>query len=357
MNELSAAAMADAIPPVEESAREVALERFNALAKPPHSLGFLENVVGQLAAIQGRSDPSAGRAALWLFAGDHGLARDGVTAWPQSVTAAMLATFAAEGAAINQLCRANDIRFAAVDAGVTEPPAGGGYRDLAVGRGTASSLRGPAMSEATALEAMHRGFQLLREADGDAELVGLGEMGIGNSASASLVTHALTGVLLEDCIGRGAGLDDAGLSRKRRLLARVIDRHGRPAEPLAVLARFGGYEMAMMAGAVLGAAANRQAVLVDGFIATAAAALACAMAPSARPYCLFCHASAEPGHRHLLDHLAGRALLDLDMALGEGSGCALAVPLIRSAVACHQGMDTIETVLARHEAAREEKPA
>jgi len=345
----SLADMIRAIPPVSDAAREDAMVRFDALAKPPDSLGALESTVAALAAIQDRSMPVADAAALWLFAGDHGLAREGVTAWPQTVTGAMLATFVAGGAAINRICRANDIAFVAVDAGVAHPPGGGGYRDCSMGPGTASSLQGPAMTEEAALAAMATGFRLLREEGGQADLVGLGEMGIGNTAAASLITHAITKAPLESCIGRGAGLDDEGLARKQALLAQVVARHGRPETPLAALACFGGFEIAMMAGAVLGAAANRQAVLVDGFIGTSAVALACEMAPAARPYCLFCHESAEPGHRWLLDHLAARPLLDLGMALGEGTGAALAVPLIRSAVACHSGMDTIETVLARFE--------
>lgn len=354
MSDSGATRMGEHIDPVSEEARERAASRFASLAKPPGSLGVLESAVGTLAAIQNREQPSAERAAVWLFAGDHGLAAEGSSAWPQTVTGAMLGTFVAGRAAINRICAENGIAFTPVDAGVAHPPPGGGYRDLSMGAGTRSALGGPAMTRDKALEAMERGYRLLREEGTGPELVGFGEMGIGNTAAASLITHAITGVPLETCIGRGAGLDDEGLARKRALLVQVIERHGRPGDPVDVLAAFGGYEIAMLAGAVLGAAANRQAVLVDGFIATAAVALACELVPAARGYCLFCHESAEPGHRPLLDRLAARPLLTLDMALGEGTGAALAVPLIRSAVACHTGMDTIEAVLARFEGGGEQ---
>lgn len=346
--------MGEHIKPVSEEARERAASRFASLAKPPGSLGALESAVASLAAIQNREEPSAKRAAVWLFAGDHGLAAEGSSAWPQTVTGAMLGTFVAGRAAINRICLENDIAFTPVDAGVAYPPPGGGYRDLSMGAGTRSALDGPAMTRDESREAVLRGYRLLRQEGGGPQLVGFGEMGIGNTAAASLITHAITGAPLETCIGRGAGLDDEGLARKRELLARVADRHGRPDDPMDVFSVYGGYEIAMLAGAVLGAAANRQAVLVDGFIATSAVALACELAPAARRYCLFCHESAEPGHRPLLDHLAARPLLSLDMALGEGTGAALAVPLIRSAVACHANMDTIEAVLARFEGGGEQ---
>lgn len=354
MSDSGVTRMVEHLLPVSESARGQAAARFESLAKPPGSLGVLESVVVSLAGIQGRDQPVANDAAIWLFAGDHGLATEGSSAWPQTVTGAMLGTFVAGRAAINRICAENDIAFTPVDAGVAHPPPGGGYRNLSMGMGTRSALNGPAMTRGKALEAMERGYRLLREEGAGPDLVGFGEMGIGNTAAASLTTHAITGAPLETCVGRGAGLDDQGLARKRELLARVADHHGRPDDPLDMLAAFGGYEIAMLAGAVLGAAANRQAVLVDGFIATAAVALACELVPAARGYCLFCHESAEPGHRPLLDHLAARPLLTLDMALGEGTGAALAVPLIRSAVACHTGMDTIETVLARFDGSGEQ---
>jgi len=334
------------VSPVSEAARGQAQARFAALAKPPHSLGRLEAVVMDLAAIQHNAQPSAARAVLWLFAADHGLVDEGVSAWPQAVTGGMLGCFARGGAAINQICRVNDIAFQAVDAGVAQPPAeSGAYRDLSMGPGTASSLRGPAMSPAQALDAMERGHELLSQAPA-AELVAFGEMGIGNTAAASLVTHALTGADLRACVGRGAGQDESGLTRKREILERVAARHGQPADPLTVMACYGGFEMAMMAGAALAAARRGQAVLVDGFIATAAIALACRLVPALRPYCIFCHRSAEPGHALLLASLAATPLLSMDMALGEGSGAAMAVPLIRAALACYRDMETVEAVLA-----------
>jgi len=335
-----------AVDTVAAQRREQVLNRFDQLAKPPHSLGRLEAVVADLAAIQDRQFPLADTARLWLFAADHGLAEAGISAWPQSVTGGMLGCFVRGGAAVNQICRANQIEFRAVDAGVAEPPRyPSGYESLSMGAGTASAARGKAMSTGQAAEAMGRAHRLLTAAE-PADLVVLGEMGIGNTAAAALMTHALTGADLDDCVGPGAGQDAAGLARKREVLAAVVERHGRPAEPLAILSCYGGFEIAMMAGAALAAAARRQAVLVDGFIATVAVALACRMAPALRDYCIFCHRSAEPGHTRLLAHLRAEPLLELDMALGEGTGAAMAVPLIRAALACHSDMETVADVLA-----------
>lgn len=335
------------LPPLCSRSAEQALAHWQSLAKPPGSLGRLEATVATLAGVQQTPKPMADHAHLWLFAADHGLALDGVTAWPQAVTGGMLGTFAAGGAAINQICRSQSIGFTAVDAGVAQPPKVDGYVDCSQGRGTASALQGQAMGEGQAVKALLAGWQLVQDDPNRPHLLLLGEMGLGNTASASLLTQALTGVAIGDCVGRGAGLDDAGLARKQQVLAEVVDKHGRPTDPLAVLACFGGFEVAMMAGAALAGASRRQTILVDGFIATAAVALACELQPQLRHYCLFCHRSAEPGHQHLLSHLQAEPLLDLSLALGEGSGAALAVGLIRSAVACHRDMDSIDTVLER----------
>jgi len=338
-----------------ESARQACLEKWGSLAKPPGSLGKLETTVAQLAAIQETEQPSAERCAFWLFAGDHGIVESGVSAWPRSVTGAMLAAFSEGKGAINQLCQTQGIDFTPVDAGVAERPAPRFYQsptrhpivDRSLGKGTDNLESGPAMTRSIAEQSVRAGFELISGSSQASHLLGLGEMGIGNTASASLLTHALSNAPLEVCVGRGAGLDDEGLKHKRAVLERAMARQTPSQDPLDLLAQLGGFEIGMMAGAAIAAAHRRQAVLVDGFIATAAIALACQLVPSVRPYCLFCHASAEPGHAYLLAHLDAHPLLKLNMALGEGTGAAMAVPLIRNALACYQGMDTVAGALAR----------
>ncbi len=319
----------------------------DSLAKPPGALGRLETAIVQLARIQNRSRPEIGQAALWLFAADHGIALEGVTAWPQSVTGAMLATFAAGEGAINQLCRENGMAFTAVNAGVAEPPPGSTHLDAAVGPGTASFLHGPAMSRDQARTTLLRGATLLHEADKRIGVVGFGDMGLGNTSAASLLTHCLTGVALNECIGPGAGLDADGVQRKRRVLADALATNGRPDDPFSMLATYGGFEIGMITGAALAAAADRRLILVDGFIATTGVALAIRLAPAVREYCLFTHRGAEPGHAHLLEMLSATPLMTLDLCLGEGAGCPLALPLIRSALACRDGMANIDGALAR----------
>ncbi|MCP1726830.1 nicotinate-nucleotide--dimethylbenzimidazole phosphoribosyltransferase [Natronospira proteinivora] len=351
------------LPAISPAHAEAAATRWDSVAKPPGSLGQLEAVVNQLAAIQHQSSPRTESVSFYLFAADHGMVNDGVSAWPSMVTGAMLSTFALGRGAINRLCERNNVRLQVVDAGVAHRPAAFYYAhapskdsavvcpilDLSQGRGTQSAVRDSAMSLETAHSALLAGYELIRQQALPTDMVGLGEMGIGNTASASLISHALSGHSLDACIGRGAGLDDEGLARKRDCLEQSIKRAPLPKAPMEILARFGGFEIAMMAGAALGAASDGRAVLVDGFIATAAVALACRMVPGLRDYCLFCHESTEPGHRLLLDELGARPLLDLSLALGEGSGAAMAVPLIQNAAACHAEMDTIESVLTRAE--------
>lgn len=329
----------------EEPAVTTARRHLDGLAKPPGALGRLEAILCRLAAIQDTPRPQVDPAGVWLFAGDHGIARDGVTAWPQSVTGAMLASFAAGEGAINQLCQANTMGFTAVDAGVAEPPEGQGFIRASLGRGTRSFLREPAMSADQVDQALSQGAALLR--DTEKLVVGFGDMGLGNTSAASCLTYALYGVALENCVGPGAGLDAAGLQKKQKILAEATALHGTPQDPREALACYGGFEIAMIAGAALEAAAARRLILVDGFIATSAVAVAIRMVPAVQDYCLFTHAGAEPGHGSLLEALGERPWMNLDMRLGEGAGCPLAMPLLRSAIACRDGMADIDRVLAR----------
>lgn len=305
--------------------------------KPLGALGALEQVALQIGLIQQSLTPQLRQPQMLVFAGDHGAAKAGVSAYPQEVTWQMVENFLAGGAAINVFCRQNGWSLAVVDAGVAHDfgprP---GLIDAKQAWGTANYIDAPAMSSAACAAALARGAELVRDyAARGGNVLGLGEMGIGNTAAASLITHCLTNTPLADCIGRGTGLDDAGLQRKQRLLASALERYradGGDNAPLRVLAEFGGFEIAMLTGAILAAAEQRMLLLIDGFIVTSALLVAVQLAPAVRDYCVFCHHSAENGHQAQLAALQAQPLLDLGLRLGEGSGAALALPLAQAAV-------------------------
>jgi nicotinate-nucleotide--dimethylbenzimidazole phosphoribosyltransferase len=287
-----------------------------------------------------------------VFAGDHGAAKAGVSAFPQDVTWQMVENFLAGGAAINVFARANGLGLSVVDAGVAHDfGPRDGLVDAKVAPGTRNYLDEAAMSAAERDSAFTRGAAIARELAGrGCKVVGFGEMGIGNTASASLITHHLTGTPLADCIGRGTGLDDPGLARKRELLQAAAARAGLPAtadggeaHALAVLAEFGGFEIAMMAGAMLAAAESGLVLMIDGFIVGAAFLVAARLQPAIVDYAVFCHRSAEPGHQAQLAALGGEPLIDLGLRLGEGTGAALAWPLLRAAVAFLDEMASFES--------------
>jgi nicotinate-nucleotide--dimethylbenzimidazole phosphoribosyltransferase len=309
------------------------------LTKPPGSLGRLEEVANRLAAIQGTLAPSADRARVVLFAADHGVCAEGVNPYPQAVTAQMVANFLRGGAAINALARSAGVELEIVDAGVAHDiPLTEGLIRRPVGRGTANFCAGPAMTEEQAVAALLLGVE---RSEGAADLLGMGEMGIANTTAASAVAAALTGADPAALIGRGTGADDACMARKRSAVERALALHGPHLHgPLDILQRLGGFEIGAIAGLCLGAAARRCAVLVDGFIATAAAALAVRFQPAVRDYLIPAHRSTEPGHAPLLEIIGHRPLLDLEMRLGEGTGAAVAVPVVRAAVAAFCGMAT-----------------
>lgn len=321
--------------------------KIDAKTKPPGSLGRLETLALQIGRVRGSLTPTLNRPHIVVFAGDHGAAKAGISAYPQEVTWQMVENFLAGGAAINVFARANGLDLIIVDAGVAHDF---GTRDGLVQQkvgagGTASYLEGAAMTPEQCATAMTRGADIVTQlAEQGCEAVGFGEMGIGNTASAALITHCLTGAPLADCVGRGTGLDDAGLERKRALLQRALKIWPQPgADPLAVLARYGGFEIAMMAGAMLEAARQRMLVLVDGFICGAAALVAARHAPAFTDYAVFCHASAEPGHRVQLAALEATPLVDLGLRLGEGTGAALVWPLVRAACAMLNEMASFES--------------
>jgi nicotinate-nucleotide--dimethylbenzimidazole phosphoribosyltransferase len=321
-----------ALPALDPELARILRQAVDGKAKPPGSLGRLEELAVRLGAIQGRRDPVVGPATLIVFAGDHGLNAEGVSAYPSAVTAAMVGLFLSGRATVSAFAAAADVRVKVVDAGVDATfGANPDLIDAKIARGTANAARGPAMSRAACMLALDRGIVIAQNAvRAGADAIALGEMGIGNSASASLLMHRLGPAKLEDCIGLGAGHDAAGLARKTAVLQRAAERSG-AREPIEVLAEFGGYEIAMMAGAALGAAALRRPVVVDGFIASAAALAAIRLQPTLADYCVFAHASAERGHRLMMQLLGVEPLLNLGLRLGEGTGALLAIPLLRAA--------------------------
>jgi nicotinate-nucleotide--dimethylbenzimidazole phosphoribosyltransferase len=331
------------IGPVDSQWMEQACERQLQLTKPPRSLGRLEEIANRLAAIQGTLSPSVARSRIVLFAADHGVCAEGVNPYPQAVTAQMVANFLRGGAAINALAAMAGTELEIVDAGVANAiPNVSGLIRRAIAAGTKNFCVEPAMTHEQAAASLSLGIEMAERAAVDGcTLLGIGEMGIGNTTAASAVTAALTGLAPSDVIGRGTGADEGCMARKQSAIKRALALHQPEIHsPLDLLARLGGFEIGGMCGLCLGAAANRCAVLVDGFIASAAAALAIRFKAAIKDYLIPAHLSTEPGHAPLLAIIGHRPLLDLEMRLGEGTGAALAVPLVRCAVAAFTSMAT-----------------
>ena len=317
-------------------------DRLDNLTKPVGSLGRLEALALQIGLIQRCERPRLVAPQLLVFAGDHGLAAQGVSAYPSDVTWQMVENFLAGGAAVSVLARQHGLALNVVDAGVCHRFAPRpGLIDRKIAMGTADASLGPAMTEVSCRRAIDAGRAVLRDLPGNVVL--LGEMGIANTSAAALLLAHLTGAELARCIGRGTGLDDAGLARKQAVLASVLERHVYACGPLQALAAFGGFEIAMLVGAALQAAAERRLIVVDGFIVGAALLIAARLEPEVLDCCVFAHRSDEAGHQLLLDQLGAKPLLDLGMRLGEGSGAALVWPLIDSAVRLLNEMASFES--------------
>jgi nicotinate-nucleotide--dimethylbenzimidazole phosphoribosyltransferase len=333
------------IEPLDQTLRPTLQHLIDTKTKPPGSLGRLESIARQMGLIQRTTHPTVERPAMIVFAGDHGIAVEGVSPYPQAVTAQMVLNFLAGGAAINALSRVAGVTLEVVNAGIATPlPHTEGLVDIPVAAGTRNFAEQPAMTRDQALAAMRAGAERVRHhAALGTNVIGFGEMGIANTSAAACLMSRLCRVPIDECVGRGTGLDNAGLAKKRNVLASALARHAPGAEPIDVLATFGGFEIAMMAGAYLAAAEARMTILVDGFIATSALLVADALAPNVREYCVFAHASNEAGHRRMLDHFGAIPLLSLDLRLGEGTGAALAVPLLRAAVAFLNEMASFES--------------
>ena len=316
--------------------------------KPLGSLGRLEALALRLGHILGTGTPALNQPQMVVFAGDHGLAARGVSAFPSDVTWQMVENFLAGGAAVSVLARQHGLALTVVDCGVARDiaprkNAPGQPRLLLrkVAPGTQDASSGPAMSAAQCARALLHGVELVRELPGNVVL--LGEMGIGNTSVASLLLARLCGLPLADCTGAGTGLDAAGIERKRAVLQQALDANAGATTPLEALAALGGYEVATMVGAVLEAAAQRRVIVVDGFITSAAVLVASRLAPHVLQRCVFAHCSGERGHRLMLAQMQAEPLLDLGLRLGEGSGAALAWPLLQSACAVLAEMASFES--------------
>jgi nicotinate-nucleotide--dimethylbenzimidazole phosphoribosyltransferase len=334
------------IPHIAATANHELAERLDrAIAnktKPPGSLGMLESLARQVGLIQQTVDVALHKPAIIVFAGDHGVVEEGISAYPQSVTWQMVENFLAGGAAINVFARQNGCALQVVDAGVNHIfGERAGLVDRKVGLGTANFAQQPAMSRADCEAALVHGMQLAAGLEGN--VVGFGEMGIGNTTAAAALMHKLTGAPVSECVGAGTGLSAEGVLHKQRVIEAAVALHAPVSEPLDILATFGGFEIAMMAGAMLGAAERRMVLLIDGFIVTSALLLAARLQPAILDYCVFAHCSNEQGHRRMLAHFDARPLLNLGLRLGEGTGCALAVPLLGAAAAFLREMATFES--------------
>jgi nicotinate-nucleotide--dimethylbenzimidazole phosphoribosyltransferase len=338
--------VANLVPGLKPEWHEQALRRLNSLTKPVGSLGRLEEIVSRLVAIQEREFPDCTNKTVFTLAADHGVTEEGVCAYPKAVTRQMVLNFLAGGAAINVLCRQFQIEVVIVDIGVDGGiEASNSLLERKIANGTRNMARGPAMSEAELAAALDVGVELARNAATRGRtLIGTGEMGIGNTTAASAITAVLTGKPVAQVTGRGAGLDAAGVKRKIEVIERAISvNHPNASDPLDILRKTGGFEIAGLTGLILGAAGLRIPVVVDGFIATAAAALAYAIQPRVRNFMFAAHRSSEPGHAVLLDFIGLRALLDLEMRLGEGTGAALAMAIVEAAIKLFNEMATFSS--------------
>jgi nicotinate-nucleotide--dimethylbenzimidazole phosphoribosyltransferase len=317
-------ALLKAMPGVDEEAIAAARARQAQLTKPAGSLGRLEAIAQWLCGWQGSARPHVDNPLVAVFAGNHGVVARGVSAFPPSVTQAMVANFAAGGAAINQICKAHDISLKVYE--------------LALDLPTGDITIEPALDEKTCAATMAFGMEALAS---EPDLLCLGEMGIGNTTVAAAIYHALYGGVAEDWVGRGTGVDEAGLERKADAVRRAVGLH-KPylSDPLEILRRLGGREIAAMAGAILAARLRKTPVLLDGFVVSSAAAILHALDPTSLDHCLAGHVSAESAHGEVLRRIGKTPILDLGMRLGEGSGAALAVAVVKAAAACHNGMAT-----------------
>jgi nicotinate-nucleotide--dimethylbenzimidazole phosphoribosyltransferase len=349
------------IKPVDTALQPALQNKIDQKTKPLGSLGQLEALALKIGLIQGSLSPQINLASIVVFAGDHGIAEAGVSAYPQTVTAQMVANFLAGGAAINVFAKQSGLNLLIVDAGVNaDLPAHPHLTAAKIAPGTHNFLTQAAMSADQCQQALQAGAEIVSTLSKQGcNCIGFGEMGIANTSSAAVLMHCLTGIPLQQCVGRGTGLDDGQLAHKLQVLQQALCHHGSGHDPLTLLSLFGGFEIAMMVGAYLKAAELGMVIMVDGFIASAALLVASKQSPTLLDYCIYSHISDEHGHKTLLDYLQAQPLLNLQLRLGEGTGIALAYPLLQAAVAFlntmasfeEAGVDSIEPPIIHHETA------
>ncbi len=334
-----------AITPIAKTDLGAAQAAIDIKTKPPGSLGRIENLARQISAIQRTTSPNADQCELLLFAADHGLVAEGVSAWPSEVTTQMVGNFLNGGAAANVFARTNNVKITVIDAGIIgELPDHPKLLRANIKKGTNNALHEDAMSEAELIRALEFGAKLaVDKINAGNQVIAIGEMGIGNTSSATLLAHAIHGLPIIELTGPGAGLDETGVHRKAEILKKTAARKPGKLSPIDALKSFGGLEIAMMAGAVIGTACARGVMLVDGFIASSAAMCALAARPEAAGYTVFAHRSREPGHNAMMAAIGADPLMDLDLRLGEGTGALLAYPLLCNACAMLSDMATFES--------------
>lgn len=320
-------------------------QKIDHKTKPLGALGTLETIACQIGLIQQTLTPQLRQPTMLVFAGDHGIVTEAhVSPYPQAVTAQMVQNFLQGGAAINVFCDANNIKLHIIDAGVNADLPHAQLIHEKIQYGTRNYLHQPAMTLAECQRAIEAGAnQVCQQVEQGCNVIGFGEMGIGNTSSASILMHKFTHLPLSDCVGRGTGLDDAGVSQKLTVLTQAVQAHPSSTNPLETLATFGGYEIAMICGGILQAAELGCVILVDGFIVTSALLVAHALHPAVTDYCLAVHCSGEQGHKHMLRHLQLDPIVDLGLRLGEGSGVAVVWPIVQTAVAFLNNMASFQS--------------
>lgn len=331
---------------LDSSLAQEVQKRLDNLTKPRGSLGRLEEIAKQMVVISGKTNPYVKNKVIFTMAGDHGVVAEGVSAFPQEVTPQMVYNFIRGGAAINVLARHVGVRVVVVDMGVAADL--GKHPELIIkkiGYGTKNMAKGPAMSKEEAIASIEAGIEVFEdEYDKGIDIVGTGDMGIGNSTPSAAIASILTGKSVEEIAGRGTGLDDAGLEKKIAVIKKVIKTNApQPEDGLDVLAKVGGFEIGGLTGVILAAAARSVPVVIDGFISTAAALIAYTLKPDVKEYMIAAHCSQEKGHRLMLAHMGLRPLLDLDMRLGEGTGAALGMSIIEASVKILTEMATFQS--------------
>ena len=320
----------------DQRLKAILQKKIDNKTKPVGSLGKLEDIALQIGLIQQKEKPELKNPHILVFSGDHGIAREGVSPFPQEVTRQMVMNFINEGAAINVFARQNGIKIKIIDSGVKgEFPESAKEKlmDRKIDQGTRSFLHGPAMTAQQCKKAMESGAEMVQECHKEGcNTIGFGEMGIGNTSSSAMIMHFITGEPLETCVGKGTGLNIEGIHKKTSILKQAIKGYQRNGSPFDLLAHYGGFEIAMIAGAFLEAGRQKMTILVDGFNVTAALLIAHKIDANILNYCLFSHQSDEKGHKIMLEYLNAKPVLELGMRLGEGTGVAVAYPIVQSAV-------------------------